>query len=295
MLSRRFLVCAPVIGLVALSALSPVRGRAQEPPETPAASDARPTADPRLKQASDALRSGRHTEAAHLLKSMDLHTLDPKDARRWRSLASQAAVRTGDKAWLDEIARDPERFSNLLNLLTVTVVQLLWDGELDEARALLGRIKDPENLDEIPRRRYLQLYARLEQLSGNKAAERIYVAKLVDFAGLWASDTCQGCHANLNKYGEQVTTLDVSNWWVGERFTALLQESGDAAKVRAAAEKRLAANPKDDAARLRIAYALRAEGGTVNRTKAETQLRALPWAEFPDREKRPPLRLATFP
>lgn len=106
------------------------------------------------------------------------------------------------------------------------------------------------------------------------------------------SHTCQGCHAEPKKYGVAVTTLDVAEWWMGKRFSELLKKSGDAARVRAAAEKRLAANPAENPARLRLACALRAQG---DRAGAERELRKLPWAAFPDREVRTPPRLAIFP
>ena len=217
----------------------------------------------------------------------------PNDARRWRALASSAALRTGDKEWLRKITDDPEHHDNSILLVTITSARMLQDGEYEQARVLLGTLKNPEDLDEIPRRRYLQLNARLEQMNGIPERERIYIAKLVDFAGQWATPTCQSCHADTKRFGQDaIATFSVSDWWVGERFTELIKQSGDAQKVRREAEARLQKNPSDQAAHLRAAYALRA----LNQPeKAEAHLRALPWAEFPDREPRPSLRTVTFP
>lgn len=245
-----------------------------------------------LKQATEALRQSRHADAARLLRSLKVSRLAPNEARRWRSLASLAALRTGDRKWADEINNDPEHFSNTLNLVTATAARMLQDGQYDEARALLSQIKNPEGLDEIPRRRYLQLYARLEQLTGHPESERVYVAKLVDFAGKWSSATCQACHANTKLHGDAVTSLNVSDWWVGDRMTALLKQGGDADRVRKDAEARLAKDPNDAGARLRLAYALRAAGDAAG---ADAALQTLPWADLPGRERKAPLRLATFP
>jgi Tfp pilus assembly protein PilF len=245
-----------------------------------------------LRAANTALQAARPEEAARLLKGVKVNTLEPKDARRWRGMAVLAALRTGDRAWMDALNNDPEHFRNAVLSATITAMRFLQDGEYQQARALLDNIRNPEQLDEIPRRRYLQLRARLEQLEGKDRPERAYVAKLVDFAGRWPSETCQSCHSDEKKYGNAVTTLDVANWWVGQRFTDLLKQHGDAPTVRTRAEKVLAANPNDVAARLRIAYALRAEGQPA---KAEQMLRSLPWAAFPDREFKTPPRVATFP
>ncbi len=244
-----------------------------------------------LHAAFVALKEGRHAEAARLLKAIKITSLEPNDARRYRTYAAQAAVRTGDKKWLDELNNDPDKQSIATDLLLLTAMRFIQSSDYNEARALLERVQNPQGLDEIPRRRYLQLWARLEQLTGHPDRERVYIAKLVDFAGRWSSATCQGCHADDKRFPNQVTTLDVSDWWVGARFTHLLTPS-DAQKVRANAEKRLARNADDQGARLRLAYALRAQNQSP---QAEKELRALPWAEFPDREKRTPPRVATFP
>ncbi|MBC8103344.1 MAG: hypothetical protein H7Z41_12265 [Cytophagales bacterium] len=245
------------------------------------------------RQANTALKAGRAPEAAKLLKPFKVSTLDPLDARRWRTLAAAAAVRTGDAKWLREINDDPESFTISLDLMLLTAQRLVQGNKLEDARTLLKQIRDPQSLDEVPRRRYLELMARLEQLSGNATKERVYIAKLVEFAGSWPADRCQACHANPRLYGDEVTTtIDIAEWWAGDRFATLIRQQGDAASVKAAATKRLAADPSDASARLRLAYSLRALG---NEEQATATLRALPWAEFPDREKRTPLRLAPFP
>lgn len=280
--------------------ITPTGGDNVLPPDSVAslALPTRPTtvSNPILREATTALRDGDAKRAAHLLKPVDVKTLLPNDARRWRTLSALSALRTGDRKWLDSITSDPEYFSNSINLITITVQRFLQDGRYNEARALLGQIKNAEQLDEIPRRRYLQLGARLEQLTGHPDRERVYVAKLVDFAGRWASPACQACHANPKKFGDETTTLNVSDWWVGERFSTLVKQKGDAGAVRVRAQAALNQSPNNNALnnalRLRIAYALRAEGKNA---EAETALRSVPWAECADRPQKTPLRLATFP
>jgi len=268
-------------------------GKPQTAQETAAPVNPTPSVRPAspLHDAYVALKEGRSADAARFLKAIKTTSLEPNDARRYRTYAAQAAVRTGDKAWLDELNNDPDKQSIATDLLLLTAMRFIQSSDYDEARALLSRVQNPQGLDEIPRRRYLQLWARLEQITGHPDRERVYVAKLVDFAGRWQSVTCQGCHADDKKFPNQVTTLDVANWWVGARFSDLLTPA-QAKTVRAQAEKRLAQNGDDQGARLRLAYALRAQNQAA---RSEKELRALPWAEFPDREKRTPPRVATFP
>ncbi|RYZ92403.1 MAG: tetratricopeptide repeat protein, partial [Proteobacteria bacterium] len=85
--------------------------------------------------------------------------------------------------------------------------------------------------------------------------------------------------------------FDAYNWWVGQRFATLVKGK-DAERIVTEETARLAKNPSNNQARLRLAYALRSQGKDA---EAEKTLRAIPWTEFADREKRPPLRLATFP
>jgi hypothetical protein len=84
----------------------------------------------------------------------------------------------------------------------------------------------------------------------------------------------------------------VRSWWPGQRFAALLAQSGDAKRVRRESEVRLAKNPKDEQARLRLAYALRAEGDEAG---CDRELRKISWAAFPDRPYKAPIDVMTFP
>ena len=294
------------IAVFAAPALVPAWGGSQQaaPPNPPASDTAAQTATPSpapipaaktnpvLREALLAMRDNRIEDARRLLKSVDVKSLDVGDARRWRSLAPIVALRAGDRAWLKAITDDPQYFGNSISMVTTTTARLMQDGAFEQARTLISTIKEPENLDEVPRRRYLELRARLEQLDNHPAEERRYINQLIAFVSRWPTQSCQGCHARPSKFGDAITTLPLSDLWFADRYVKLMQKQGDAAVVLAQTQKALAKNPGDNSARLKLAYALRATG---QEAKAIETLRMFPWAEFPDREKRTPLRLETFP
>lgn len=241
---------------------------------------------------SAAMRDNNLTEAARLLKLMQAAGLKPDQRTRWNTFASRVAVRQGDLKWLREINNNGQLHETANDLLILNAMRFLLAAQLDDARQLLKQVKEPENLAEIPRRRYLELWARLEQLSGNQAEERKWIEQLVNFISEWDQPHCQMCHANPKQYGQEVTTFDVSDWWVGERYSKLLQQAGIAKTVADEAAATLAKNQRDGPARMRQAYALRSLGDEAGAVK---NLRSFSWAEFPDRPVKKPLRLATFP
>jgi hypothetical protein len=283
------LLLTGVAATLVVGPLLPVWGQT---PTAPATSAPATGSDSALRPVFEALRAGRADLAAKMLKATSPASLTESDARRYQQYAVQAALRTGDRAWLEALNDDGAKASRATDQLMLTIRRFLEAADYKSARVLLESVESPEELSEVARRRYLQLYARLEQLTGNHARERAYVAKLVDFVGQWGESQCQACHADPKKFGTAVTTLDVSHWWAGERLSRLLAQHGDAAKVLADARQRMAANPADGAARLRAAFALRALGRDA---EAESLLRHLEWAEFPDRERRAPMQFAPFP
>lgn len=266
------------------------------PAESPeAASPAGKAVSParaKLREAFGLQRAGRDKEAAAILKSLDPKTLDPDEEARRHRYAILAALRTGDRKWLDELNADEDHAKLAVDLLLLTAMRFLKSGDYNECRALLERVQNPQTLSEVPRRRYLELYARLEQLTEHPERERVYVAKLVDFASHWESPVCQGCHGDNKKFGDKITTIDIKNRWFGERFGALLAAQGNASAVHDVAQKRLAANPKDTEARLRLVYLLQAGGKTA---EADKMLSAFAWAEMPGRDPLPPQQLNVFP
>lgn len=284
------LFCLVPCGIIAFSQLAQAQDT-QPPAAAPAAPASAPTSPPALTDASTATREGRLLDARRLLQSVDHTTLSESDTARWLNLASRTALRLGDKDWLKQINQRGDLDENGDTLLILGAMRFLLAGKYDNARKALAGVDQPERLSEIPRRRYLELWARLHQLDGQRHDERAYVTKLVDFAATWPSKNCQSCHANPKKYGDEVTTVDMQNWWVGDRFTALLKADGDAVKVRDAAAARLKTDPADASARLRLVYALRA---LDDRAASTAELRSIPWTQWPDRE-RTPLRVGVFP
>lgn len=232
-------------------------------------------------------------EAARLLKEIDPRTLPANQVNRYFLSATRAALRVGDREWLTKLAKEqPSLQESADNLLILAAMRAMLTADFKAARRTLEQIPDPESMAETPRRRFWQLSQKLEQMDNNPKAERVYADKMVTFVAAWPSEGCQSCHANPRKYGKDVTSLDLNNIWFGQRYSALLKTMGDATAVRDEAEKRLQQNPKDEAARIKLAYALRALDDVAG---SERELRKIPWSQWPDREVKAPMRFGQFP
>lgn len=288
-------------GVAAGAALPMLPALGQQGPTAPASPNARPAMnrtppiapDSSLKPAFDAERAGDYEKAAELLRPFDPHKMNEVDQRRWRIMAKNVAVRTGDRALLERANKGfMDRTHFVSGREIMNAYELFAGGLIDDAKATLDRVIEPEYLDERSRRRYLALRARIAQMEGDVAQERNYVAKLVDYAGNWRTPACQECHENPAKYGADVVSLDVKNWWAGQRFSELIARTGATSRVTADARRRLKENPADEGPRLRLAYALRAAGDPA---ACERELRRLAWADFPDRPYKTPVDLITFP
>ena len=267
--------------------------------DTQAANAATPTESVAPARAADeftgvsrALVANDLKSAKALLQIMKANGLRGDQISRWENLAARTAVRLGDAAWLEQINKTASLSEGADELTTITAMRLIFANRLDEARQTLLSIKDPEAMSEIPRRRYDELWLKLEQLSGDKKAEAKWAGKLVEFVADWDHGRCQSCHANPKVSGADVTQFDLNNWWVGERYAELLGESGDAKATERAAVEALAKNDKDEAARIQLGYALRAQGKTA---QSEAELRKIEWSAWPDKPFKKPLRLGQFP
>lgn len=285
----RISVLAPlVVGVFTLSwSLSQPQLQAQT--EEPAAQTA-PASD--FDGVSRALAAGDLKAAKAVLQTMKANGLRGDQISRWENMAARTAVRLGDTAWLAQINQAANLSTGADELTTLAAMRLIFAGRLDEARATLISIKNPDEMSEIPRRRYEELWLKLEQLSGDKKAEAVWADKLVTFVADWDHGRCQSCHANPKASGTEVTQFDLQNWWVGERYVALLSESGDAKAAERAAMDALAKNDKDEAARIKLGYALRAQGRAA---QSEAELRTIEWSQWPDKPFKKPLRLGQFP
>lgn len=266
-----------------------VRSQTEAEAEAPAAA---PPSSP-LGPVTAAMRQENLPEAARLLKAIDRGKLSPADLGRWDSLASRVALRLGDTDWLKHINRNGNLETNAEEFLILNAMRYLLAAKPTEARNLLKQIKDHEILDDIPQRRYMQLMARIEQVEGNKEAEMVWVRKLVDYVAGWDKRSCQSCHANPKLYGTDVTTFDYNSWWLGKRYGELLIAMEGSEAALKDADKDLKADPKDTAAALRRAYALR----TLNKEAQAKQeiAQTFPWAKAEGRPDKKALRFAVFP
>jgi hypothetical protein len=262
--------------------------RADDPPKAP------PTPGDEIAAIRKTLLTGGRPEADKVtpdLKRIGKLDLSRADRESWVRVARDAALRRGDRAWLESLRDVPDTFG-LDSIYTVLLAYgQLAKADLKQARATLDGLGDPDALNEREKRRVDSIRARIAQLEGKAAEERACVERLVDHLYLWPKQMCQTCHNNVQE-PKAMTGLPVTNLWFGERFVELLREKGDAGQVKAAAEKALAAAPGSEKARVRLGFALRALGQDAD---AEAEFRKLPWAEFPDRQLKKPRMMTAFP
>jgi len=147
-------------------------------------------------------------------------------------------------------------------------------------------------MDDRERRRYHSLMARIAQLEQKPAEEQTHLEWMIGHQAEWATPRCQQCHDNRERYGDVVTSFPLTDWWVAERYAAVLRETGRADDIGRLARQSLTASPDNVEARLRLAFAQRALGQDAD---SEQPLRALPWAAFPDRPYCTPRDLIQFP
>lgn len=229
--------------------------------------------------------------AAQLLKDLGRRDLETADREDWLRLARTAALRRGDRAWLESLRGVPDRFSLVMIQQILQASASLAAADFPKARGLIEQLGDPEEMNEREKRRCYSILARLEQLEGDREAERRHIDKLVDHLHHWPRPICQSCHATLSEPGKLVH-LDLEGMWFGARFVELMRERGDAEAIRSDSASRIAKRPRDDRARIRLAYALRALG---REEEALAQFRAIPWAEAPDRPASKPRMITPFP
>jgi len=245
-----------------------------------------------LTRARQLLRDHRAADAAAVLQAIDARTLDEEGARRLRLMSEDAAIRTGDAAWLARVNQRPERYTFANGYLILTAWGYLRAADTTAARQYLGRVKAPERMEDRERRRWHALLARIAQLERKPSEELTHLDWMIAHQAKWATPACQQCHDDRERYGAEVTSFPLTTWWAGERYSEALRSTGRAQRVAAAAARRLEIVPEDVEARLRLAYARRALGASA---EMETLLRALPWAAFPDRDYKAPRDLIQFP
>lgn len=268
------------------------------PAATPTPAPATATAETAWKEELAAIRrsmlAGGRAEAAAAaprVRALGAGKLTDADREAWVRVARDVALRLGDRKWLEEL-RDVElSFGTELSYAVMLANAQLSHANLTGAKATLDALGDVHGANEREKRRVFALRARVAELEGDVAGERAAVEDLVDHLFLWPRQKCQECHATT-KEPDVVTTLPIASLWFGERFVALMQKQGDAAAVLQAAEADLAKDGKDDDARIRAAFALRALG---REDAAMARFAELPWALLPGRAERKPRQFATYP
>jgi hypothetical protein len=229
--------------------------------------------------------------AAPRVRALGAGPLSTADREAWVRVARDVALRLCDRKWLEEL-RDVElSFGTELSYAVMLANAQLSHANLKGAQATLDGLGDVHGANEREKRRVFALRARVAELDGDVAAERAAVEDLVDHLFLWPRQKCQECHATT-KEPDVVTTLPIASLWFGERFVELMKQQGDAAAVLQAAEAELAKDGKDDDARIRAAFALRALG---REDAAMARFAELPWALLPGRAERKPRQFATYP
>jgi len=278
-------LCAALLAACGTPAPAPM------PPAAVAAAPAAPVTDEARIDAIREYASAEPARAAAALKAMQPAALGTEDRQAWTRLARTVAVRTGDRAWLAAIEPIPDPLAQVEMYRVLLAGSFVEEGDFAAAEAELARVEDIDNVNPRDRRRYWALHARMAQLRGDAAAERHAVEIIVDELPSWPNARCQTCHDDRRRPGV-TTQLDVRNRWFVDRYVELMRRDGDAARVRADAERALAVDPKDNHARLRLAYALLALGDAAG---ADARIAEIPWAQVPGREALPARMVMPYP
>ena len=218
-------------------------------------------------------------KAASILKSLKREKMDFDQHDTWVRYSRDIAIRLGDLAVLKELSKEESIFPSDLVYTVLLSYGKLTKGDLKGAERLLAPIKEDE-INPRDSRRIYALKVRMAALRKDTKSERKYIEKMIEHLPSWPGNHCQSCH-DSPKEKDKVTSLPLKSLWFGERYSEILRESGDAPKVKLAAENALKNNPKDDLAKIRLAYAMRALGKTE---EGEAVLDSIPYCESPKNE-----------
>ncbi len=144
-----------------------------------------------------------------------------------------------------------------------------------EAETVLAALKQQPTprLKESESRHYLRAYARAMEGTGDDAAAAQGYATFITFASQ-IKDRCNGCHSGVTAPRDMAWFRD---WYAGRRFADCITRTGRTEAEIAAQRAILAANPKDTAAQMKLAYLYEAQG---QRAQAETV-----WTQLDDKGK----------
>jgi Flp pilus assembly protein TadD len=278
------------LGFASILLSSPPVYSQDAPPQSDSVKEERLSA----KEALDQIRKDARKDffaAGQALRAMHPDEMNEVDRATWVRLSREAAVRMGDRDWLLALKGKEDPFSQVVLYRVLLAGAHINEGDFTAARAEFSRIRNLERANTRDQRRYWALQARLNQLEGIDVKERDAIEHIVSELGKWTSEDCQSCHEDLKSPGK-IPLLEVQNFWFTKRYVELMQKQGDAENVKQAAEKKLAANPVDDNARIRLAFALMALGKT---DEATMRFREIPWVAFPDRTGSGPRMMFAWP
>ena len=285
-MNRRYKTLMVTVILASIGVASAQESTRTNEPQKTAAQSTKEQLDQLRKTARDDV-----PRTAQALRAMNPATMNDEDRATWVRLTREAAVRSGDAATLRALSGQDDPFA-LLPLAQVLLANgYLNEGNFAAANETLAKIAHLEHLNTRDQRRYWALKVRLAQLAGNLVEERAAVEHVVHELGRWSSDDCQSCHGDL-KNPKAVALLDVQAQWLGKRFVELMKLQGDAQAVQARALAKLAADPKDDDARVFLAYALLALDRPA---EAQARINELSWAAVPGRQGAAPRMMFMWP
>lgn len=275
-----------VLGLAMLSLMTNVHS--QEP--TPEVSATKKSLDAiRLTMLTGSSKEAKQASTA--LKELANDKLTSTERELWLRLSREAALRLGDRTWLESLSAETDSFETQMIYRVLLASGQLEKGDLKSAAETLDQLGDLDAINEREKRRVFAIRARIAQLNGDVAQERVHIEAIMDHLDRWPTNDCQSCHSSPTN-PKAITTMPIQRLWFGERFVELMKLQSDAEAVKVESEKELAKNSADDRARIRLAFAFRALG---NEAKAKELFAQLPWAEAENREPLKPRMMTTFP
>ena len=166
--------------------------------------------------------------------------------------SSLTSAVTGEKAAVDAVYVRAQLASLLRDIGLI-------DEAKQEASAVLALLEAeaPPRLDNHSSRHMYRALARANEGAGNDRAALSWYGEFVRFGG--QSATCSGCHS---EEGPREIAF-FRDWWAGRRFAEVAARTGERDRLIAAHESELAANPRNVAALLSLAYLYEGRGDTA--------------------------------
>ena len=166
--------------------------------------------------------------------------------------SSLTTATTGEKAAVDTVYVRAQLASLLREIG-------LADEARQEAAAVLAQLERdaPPRLDNHQSRHAYRALARANEGAGNDRAALSWYGEFVRFGS--QSARCSGCHS---EEGPRDMTF-FRDWWAGRRFAEVAARAGERDRLIAAHESELAADPRNAAALLSLAYLYEERGDTA--------------------------------